>query len=138
MAGRAANLQVQGLEDFVRDLGMIPSQIAAAERVFGAVSARSIVERARQQALSGSSIQVKAAADILVGSTANTVVYGGKPWSMGAEFGAVQYPQFKPWRGNKDEAGYFLWPTIREFRNEDMLEQWVRIVYAQISKAFSD
>lgn len=137
MAGRT-NLQVQGLSDFVRDLGMIPSQVAAAERIFGAVSARSVVERARQQALSGSRIQVRSAGDVIVGSAANTVMYGGKPWNMGAEFGAIQYPQFEPWRGNKDEAGYFLWPAIREFRDEDMLEQWVRIVYEQISKAFSD
>ena len=34
------------------------------------------------------------------------------PFAMGAEFGAKR-PQFKPWRGNGQNAGYFLWPAIR-------------------------
>ncbi len=31
----------------------------------------------------------------------------------GAEFGAIRWTQFKPWRGNDTGAGYFLWPTVR-------------------------
>lgn len=31
----------------------------------------------------------------------------------GAEFGAIHHPQFSPWRGNDEGAGYFLWPTVR-------------------------
>lgn len=34
----------------------------------------------------------------------------------GAEFGGgarLTTRQFKPWRGNGDGAGYFLWPTVR-------------------------
>lgn len=35
---------------------------------------------------------------------------------MGAEFGGQRRKttqQFDPWRGNDENAGYFLWPTIR-------------------------
>lgn len=35
------------------------------------------------------------------------------PYALGAEFGGSQ-PQFKPWRGNGPDAGYFLYPTIRD------------------------
>ena len=40
------------------------------------------------------------------------------PFALGAEFGALQYPQFKPWKGNGPDAGYFLYPTIRGMQNE--------------------
>ncbi len=52
---------------------------------------------------------------------------GGLPFALGAEFGAAQnqprntsrgtvlgWNQFDPWRGSGDDAGYFLWPTIRD------------------------
>lgn len=35
----------------------------------------------------------------------------------GAEFGS-SYKQFRPWRGNGEDAGYFIYPTIRERRPE--------------------
>ena len=36
------------------------------------------------------------------------------PWSLGGEFGGgpPRTPQFKAWRGNGADAGYFLYPTI--------------------------
>jgi len=52
---------------------------------------------------------------------------GGFGGAMGAEFGAYGgqlrntrrgtwhgWNQFRPWRGNSTDAGYFLWPAIRE------------------------
>lgn len=39
----------------------------------------------------------------------------------GAEFGAAAYRQFKPWRGNDSEAGYFLYPAVRA--KSDMIER---------------
>lgn len=54
---------------------------------------------------------------------AKVVLDGGRfPFVFGAEFGAVQYRQFKPWRGNQytdplgQEVGYFLHPTLRAER----------------------
>src|SRR5690554_6593807 len=40
------------------------------------------------------------------------------PHAAGHEFGSIRYPQFPAWRGNQEEAGYFVWPTIREKRDE--------------------
>ena len=52
-----------------------------------------------------------------------------RPGSLGWEFGAAQnfprntsrgrvlgWNQFPEWRGNDENAGYFLWPTIRKHR----------------------
>jgi len=38
------------------------------------------------------------------------------PAAAGAEYGGRRRPttqQFQPWRGNGEDAGYFLWPTVR-------------------------
>lgn len=55
---------------------------------------------------------------------ATVVVLGGQasaPWALGAEFGAIAYPQFLPWTGSGDDAGYVLWPTIRD--QEEAIEE---------------
>jgi hypothetical protein len=51
-------------------------------------------------------------------------VSGSDPAFAGAEFGGRGRPttqQFQPWRGNGEDAGYFLWPTIR--RDAPRIEQ---------------
>jgi hypothetical protein len=45
----------------------------------------------------------------------------GAPEAAGAEFGARRFPQFQPWRGDGDDAGYALWPTIRD-RTPEVIE----------------
>lgn len=40
----------------------------------------------------------------------------------GGEFGSDRHTQFSPWRGNKEGAGYALWPTIRGERDMIMDE----------------
>ena len=44
------------------------------------------------------------------------VSMGGPAYPMagGAEFGSIRYKQFQPWRGNSSDAGYFLYPAIRD------------------------
>jgi hypothetical protein len=67
-------------------------------------------------------------------AVSSRVILGGKPYDLGAEFGAGQnkprsrksgsylgYNSFKPWRGNGEGAGYFLYPTIRD--NREALQQ---------------
>lgn len=43
----------------------------------------------------------------------------------GAEFGASQWTQFKPWLGSDTGAGYFLYPAVRA-RNE-----WIQDRYSE-------
>lgn len=47
--------------------------------------------------------------------------------ALGAEFGALKYPQFPEWRGNREGAGYAVWPTIREER-ERIRETYVDVL----------
>lgn len=95
-----------------------------------------VVERARMNA---SGAMQEAAAGRLKASKAQAaarVTLGGKPYDLGAEFGAVQnaprttargtvrgWNQFEPWRGNDEGAGYFLFPAIRDMRDE-IIEQY--------------
>src|SRR5690348_883428 len=37
-------------------------------------------------------------------------------WAAGWEFGSLKYKQFPYWRGNGEDAGYFMWPAIRAKR----------------------
>lgn len=105
-----------------------PNTWAHVERTFYIASARTVAGMARAEAISQGGIAAKSAPDVRTGSGA-TVVYGGQGYSMGAEFGAYRYKQFQIWRGNKDDAGYFLWPSIRTFRDKEFLKKWTKDVW---------
>ena len=127
---------IEGLQDFLRDMGVAPAQMQRAEKVFQTIAAATVYATAKQLASETGPQQV------LYGSTlrqlgGGTVAYGGLPGAMGAEFGAIVYAQFPEWRGNKDEAGYFFWPAIREFRDEDMINLWVQEVWEVVQDLFS-
>lgn len=55
--------------------------------------------------------------------TSAAVAGGGASYAMfgGAEFGSNRYKQFRPWRGNGMDAGYFVYPSIRA--NSDLIVQ---------------
>lgn len=138
MARRGSTyVRIHGLDDFIRDLNVLPGQVAVAERIFEATAASTVAIRAKQRARGGDNIQASSASDIRVAGH-GTVVYGGQGYSMGAEFGAYRYKQFKVWRGNQDDAGYFLWPSIREFRNDEMLDLWSQEVWRVVQHVFTD
>lgn len=126
---------IEGLEEFIRDAGVAEKNIKDAEKVFMAVAATTVAEGARQLGRELGSIQEKASVDVRVASL-GTVAYGGAAYSFGAEFGAIQWRQFDEWRGNQQDAGYFFWPAIREFRDEDMLDTWVKHVWENVKFAF--
>ena len=49
-----------------------------------------------------------------IGGVAAHVAPSIKPVFGGAEFGSMRFKQFKPWRGNGSDAGYFMYPAIRQ------------------------
>jgi hypothetical protein len=51
----------------------------------------------------------------------------------GAEFGSDRFPQFRPWRGNDDGAGYFLWPTVRD-DSDEIMERYDDAVMAAVDR----
>lgn len=90
------------------------------------------------QANASTRMERRAAQTLVAVKTASggAVRLGGKfPGALGAEFGADRnqrrlgrprgtvapvtgWQQFKPWRGSDSDAGYFLWPAIREQSDE--------------------
>ncbi len=127
---------IEGLESFLKDMGVVPREMARAENVFKTLAASTVVSLAKQNASDYGRQQARAAEDVkAIGS--GIVQYGGKPWSFGAEFGSYAYGQFPEWRGNRDDAGYFFWPAIREFRDEELLELWVREVWSAVEGLFT-
>lgn len=129
--------QIEGLEDFLKDMGVIPREMKRAETVFKTLAASSVAALAKKNAIDYGRQQQRAAEDVkAIGD--GIVVYGGKAWDFGAEFGSYVYGQFPEWRGNKDDAGYFLWPAIREFRDDDLLNLWVREVWTKVEHLFSN
>lgn len=79
-----------------------------------------------------------------------SVKIGGQkyPFALGAEFGAIVYKQFKPWRGNQhsmpsdisfDEhtTGYFLYPAIRAKRGK-VMDVYGELLDKAMKKAFPD
>lgn len=128
---------IEGLEDYLRDLGVAKHNIERAEQQFAKIAAATVATRAKEMARAEGPLPALASQEVdVVGP--GTVAYGGKGYSMGAEFGALQYKQFEMWRGNKDDAGYFFWPAIREFRDDDMLNAWVEEVWKVIKPLFPD
>lgn len=123
------------MQEYLRGLGFAERNWKQAERAFFEIAVESIIERAKQTAQSEGRLEAKASED-LYHRGAGTLVYGGQGYSRGAEFGSYQYKQFEIWRGNGDEAGYFLWPTIREWRDEDFLNEYAENVLTILKQAF--
>jgi len=142
MASRGTNrtqkstATIEGLQDFLKDMGVIPTQMKRAESVFQTLAAATVYTTAKQLAIETGRQQVLYSQTLRqVGN--GTVSYGGEPGAMGAEFGSYQWGQFPAWRGNKEDAGYFFWPAIREFRDEDMINLWVKQVWEVVQDLFS-
>lgn len=134
--GNEQYAKIEGLDDFLKDMGLIPAQVKRAEQVFQTIAAATVYATAKQLAMAEGP-QQSMFAQTLRQMGGGTVAYGGVPGAMGAEFGSILYGQFPEWRGNKQDAGYFFWPAIREFRDEDMINLWVREVWEVVKDLFS-
>ena len=89
-------------------------------------AASQVIDEARGR--TSNRMQASAASRLKATKTAAyaAVRLGGRPFDLGAEFGAVRgvprqtvrgivtgWNFFEPWKGNGAEAGYFLYPAIR-------------------------
>lgn len=127
-------VQVSGLKELRRDLRKLgtPDQMKELKAA-NATVANIIVNAARGQA--STRMQQRAAATLRVSNSVYAAVRFGTGFrgAMGAEFGAARgmprqgvpgfqrytgWNQFEGWKGNGSEAGYFLWPAIRDKTGE--------------------
>jgi hypothetical protein len=137
MAERYIDVTVEGLPAFARTLRLSPGRIRLAEKLFLREAARIVRRWAQENARREGSVAAKAAEDIQTAGP-GVIVFGRKPYDMGAEFGSYQYHQFKIWRGKDDSAGYFLWPAIRKFRDTTMAKLWYAEQHSIIHEAFPE
>lgn len=121
---RTGTVQVTGLPELSRALKAIGPDAQkelrdASKRVatFVANDARSAA-----QSIGGVAAHVAPSIKPVGGVSGAGVAMGGAAYPMagGAEFGSLRFKQFKPWRGNGSDAGYFLYPSIR--RDADRIQ----------------
>ena len=114
-----ANVKVVGGNELARAWNGLPQDVQDAIAKVNAQLTRAIINDAKHWAQVTGKQQVRAAAQLE--STTNPRT--GKislssstnlPYAMGAEYGSNQYRQFKRWRGAGNNAGYFLWPALRD------------------------
>lgn len=125
-------VRVQGLNELNRALREMGGPDLQKElKAAGKVVADKVANDARSKAMSLGGVAAKVAPSIK-SSARNTgagVTFGGAKYPMagGAEFGSIQFKQFKPWRGNTSDAGYFLYPAIRD-NSDEIAEEYLSAV----------
>lgn len=114
----SGEVRVDGIRELNRALkrlgGEFPGELKEANRE----AADFVAAGARGRAVSLGSTAAHVAPSIRAsaGQQSAAVSFGGAAYPMagGAEFGAIRYKQFQPWRGSGSDAGYFVYPTIRD------------------------
>lgn len=134
-------VNVAGLKDLSRELKAIDASWAKELAQAAKKAAQIIVTEARSRASSAGGVLAKAADSIAPGGTqrGGYVRLGGPRWpyALGAEFGAKQYPQFKPWRGADENGGYALYPAIRD-KTDEVTDAYGEMVGDLTRRAFPD
>lgn len=114
---RTGDVKVVGLSDLNRRLKELGPAAQKELRETNKSVAEFVADDARAAALTIGGVAAKVAPSIKAKGTnlGGGVSIGGAayPFAGGAEFGAIKYKQFHPWRGNKETAGYFVYPSIR-------------------------
>lgn len=151
----SAKLDVEHLRDFQRELralatdGTWTRQLRAGNKEV----AEAVVDAATGIAGGLSALHRKAATSLkAMGEQRNASVRLGSrtaPFALGAEFGAIRYAQFPPWRGNQwsfrgldfsdHTTGYFLHPAIRALIvNGEIQRRYGEMIERIASAAFPD
>lgn len=144
--------EIKGLADFKRELRKINDQLP---KELGNVNhdVAQYVKR-RAQGRASTPLEHRAAATMTAARQQRTALIrlGGarNPEALGAEFGAGRnierhtsrgsvagWNQFRPWRGSGLDAGYFLFPTIRD-DTPQILDLYLDLIDRLAKKAFPD
>lgn len=117
--GPAVQIEFEGLKQLRKDLAAVDKKLVKELGQAYKTIGQMIVSEASSRAAGVGGVAAKSARALTATARATDVsirINGEKyPWALGGEFGGgpPRSPQFKPWRGNGPEAGYFLYPTIR-------------------------
>ena len=115
-------IRLTGLKELNQELRKLDATFPKAVRQVNWRVAENVAQKARSSAESQGGVIAKAAPSIkaMAQQARAQVKIGGEryPYALGGEFGSVQYPQFKAWRGSGGDAGYALYPALRSERSE--------------------
>lgn len=122
---RTGDIQVTGLAELSRALKGLDKGLAKELRLANKEVATDVVRGATGRGLALGGVAAKTAPTLKVaaGQSSAAVVLDAAtyPWAGGAEFGGQRRSttmQFQPWRGAGPDAGYFVYPEIREGSDE--------------------
>lgn len=138
----AANVRVTGLGALARNLKAVEADFPKKVKRINGLISEDVAVKAKARALGLGSVAAHTIHEggLRAGQSARTayVFLGGTsaPFAAGAEFGSSVYRQFDAWKGNGPDAGYFLFPTIRDEKEtiekiaheeiEDLLNNFVK------------
>lgn len=115
---KTGTVGVEGLGELSRALKELGPEFPKEMRKVNKTTAEKVAQHARSNALALGGVAAKAAPSVKASAGVKSagVALGGQryPFAAGAEFGSVRFKQFPIWRGNGSDAGYFLYPAIRE------------------------
>ena len=129
-------IYTRGIKELQRELRRADKRLPRRLRAAFATAAEIFAEDARRRANALGGVAAKVAPSIRAAGEQRRakIRFGGARYPMagGAEFGAIQniprrtargtvrgWNQFQPWRGNSTDAGYFLFPSIRDDQNRE-------------------
>lgn len=134
-------VRLVGWSDFVRDLRRAQPELVKELRRANRDIANEVRDESRDAARSESRQYAKAATGIqsrAFPDKAQIALNPNRfPWIFGAEFGSIQYKQFPAWRGNDSDAGYAVFPTIRDM-SEEIADTYGDRVMDAVSSAFPE
>ena len=111
-------VEVKGLAELSRALRALPKEHRKAVTKANRDAANIVAKGAKSRALARGGVSAHVAPSIRAsaGQTSAGVAFGGPKFPMagGAEFGSLKFKQFDSWTGNGPDAGYFVYPTIRD------------------------
>lgn len=152
MAPRPA-IQIRGLVDFRKALGQLNADLPKELGNVNKAVADFVIDRAEGRAQGLGALWARAARSLSSARKQRVAMVrlGGTryPEALGAEFGAIRniprlttsgrsvrgWNQFREWRGSDTDAGYFLYPTLREDAPE-IVEFYADLVERLAKKAF--
>lgn len=115
---KTGTVEVEGLRDLSRALKELgpdaQKELRSASKEVAGFVARDASSAAHS--LGGVAAHVAPSIRAVGGVGGAGVSFGGSAYPMagGAEFGSVRFKQFQPWRGSGSDAGYFVYPSIRQ------------------------
>lgn len=132
-------IRVDGLKDLRAELKKLDATFPKELRLRTKKVADGVADATRASFASRGGVAPKVAASVkaLAQQTGAQIKIGGArfPFALGSEFGSVRYKQFPTFKGSGPAAGYSLYETIRD-RRQQIIEEYADMLEDLTAEAF--